>query len=163
MTGTTSSAEHGVEEATSEERDEAQALGVRVAELLAGRAILGREVTQDVYLGGTSPSVLLDCFPVHDVRIDGQPSPRGFWIERATGIVGSGGNVPPASYRVDYRVGCEGHAVPVILEILADRVADFVLGVDGACAREVLDVGAAAAAMLNDTAEERARVRKEKV
>lgn len=148
-----------VEDATEEEKAEALALAVRVAEMLAGRAIMERELHQDVYLGGTSHAVALDHWPVRDVRVDGAESPRGFWSEAEPGFVGAHVGVPASSYRVDFRVGCA--EVPVILEVLIQQIAEHRLGA-GPGAEEILDVAASAASMLDLPAAERVRF-KEKV
>lgn len=150
-----------VEDGTDEERAEAIGVAIRVAELLAGRAILDRELRQDVYLGGTSPHVVLDYFPMSRTRIDGAESPRGFWIEPTAGIVGAYHGVAPASYRVDFLVGCESE-IPVILEVLIQRIAEHQLGA-GPGASAIMDVGASSAAMLNLPAMDRAQYREKVV
>lgn len=150
-----------VEAGTTEERAEAIAVAVRAVELLTSRAILYRDLHQDCYLGGTSPVVLLDHFPVDHLKVEGVASPRGFWVEEQTGVVGAYAGVPPASYRVDFRVGCESE-IPVILEVLVQAIAEYQLG-GGPGAAEILEVGASAAALLDLPAADRERYREKVV
>ena len=150
-----------VEAGTEEERAEAIAVAVRVAELLAGRAILFRDRTQEILLGGTEPCALLSYFPVDHLTIDGVSSPRGFWVEEGTGVLGAYPGVPAASYRVDFRVGCESE-IPVILEVLIQAIAEHQLG-GGPGATEILEVSASAAAMTDLAAADREQFREKVV
>lgn len=150
-----------VEVGTEEERAEAIAVAIRVVELLTRRALLHRDCAQEVLLGSALPYVLLDHFPIDQLKIDGVAAPRGFWVEEGTGVIGAGVSVPEKEYWVTYRIGCE-HDFPVILEELVRMVAEFSLGgpVDAA---EVFLIAESAAALLDLAAADRERYREKTI
>lgn len=151
----------GTEIGTEEERAEALQVAIRVVELLIGGAVLFRDRVQKVLLGGAEPCVLLEHFPIDHLTIDGTPSPRGFWVEEGTGVVGTYLGVPTKTYKVGYRIGCE-HSVPVILEELVRMVAESILGAD-VDASEVLMVGASAQALTDLAVKDRESFREKLV